>query len=434
MQEQFDTFGGTAPSDTELVRRIRAAARPGGRVSAGPYGTPVPDGAAGAGEDALNEFHRRHYAAVLAYARDCCRSSQAAADLTKEAINGVLHSPGPEAASDAAWRDSLLAAVRHTAAAWHQHSRNTELRDDFASWLAAQPGEGPGPADGARPHPAEGGRPAGAGGVPTAGMSFSGTVPSGAPDKPRRARFSPARITVLAVAVAVLAGVAISAGPLFGSSRHDAEAGGPAPSGHASAPAPDRSPTTSPKGSASASRSASGSPDPTPSAASKRPKPRHPSSKKPSPSARPGHKSKPPAHTTSLTARQWIASSDSFGPARVNSSIDGHPLTIQGAGYPQGLGAHADSQLLYDLGGSCSALTVDVGLDDEVGANGSVVFQIYRDTTLVADSGLMTVDQPAKRLTADLSGGSQLRLVVTDGGNGNDSDHADWGGPQLTCR
>ncbi|MGA4950755.1 NPCBM/NEW2 domain-containing protein [Streptomyces lydicamycinicus] len=433
MQEHCDTTGGTAPSDTELVRRIRAAAGPGGRLSAGPYGAPVPDGEAGAGEEALNEFHRRHYAAVLAYARSCCRSSQAAADLTKEAINGVLHSPGPEAASDAAWRDSLLAAVRHTAAAWHQHSRNTELRDDFASWLAAQPGEGTGPADGGRPADGDG-RPSGAGGVPTAGMSFSGTVPSAAPDKPRRAWFSPARITVLAVAVVVLAGVAISAGSLFGPSRHDAEADGPAPSGHTSAPAPDRSPTTSPKGSASASRSASGSPDPTRSAASKHPKPRHPSPKKPSSSARPGHKNKPPGHTTSLTARQWIASSDSFAPARLNSSIDGHPLTIQGAVYAQGLGAHADSQLLYDLGGSCSALTVDVGLDDEVGANGSVVFQIYRDTTKVADSGLMTVDQPAKRLTADLSGGSQLRLVVTDGGNGNNSDHADWGNPQLTCR
>ncbi|MGW8971873.1 NPCBM/NEW2 domain-containing protein [Streptomyces platensis] len=434
MQEHCDTTGGTAPSDTELVRRIRAAAEPGGRLSAGPYGGPVPDGAAGSGEEALNEFHRRHYAAVLAYARSCCRSSQAAADLTKEAINGVLHSPGPEEASDAAWRDSLLAAVRHTAAAWHQHSRNTELRDDFASWLAAQPGDGPGPADSWAPA-AGGGRPAGADGGPTAGMSFSGTVPPAAPDKPRRVRFTPARITVLAVAVAVLAGVAISAGPLFGPARHDAEAGGTTPSGHTSAPAPGRSPSTSPKGSPSASRSASGSPEPTRSAASKHPKPRDPSPKKPSPSApRPGHKGKPPARTTSLTARQWIASSDSFAPTRVNSSIDGHPLTIQGAAYPQGLGSHADSQLLYDLGGSCSALTVDVGLDDEVGANGSVVFQIYRDTTLVADSGLMTVDQPAKRLTADLSGGSQLRLVVTDGGNGNNSDHADWGDPQLTCR
>ncbi|MFI5523351.1 NPCBM/NEW2 domain-containing protein [Streptomyces platensis] len=435
MQEHCDTTGGTAPSDTELVRRIRAAAGPGGRLSAGPYGGPVPGGAAGTGEEALNEFHRRHYAAVLAYARSCCRSSQAAADLTKEAINGVLHAPGPEPASDAAWRDNLLAAVRHTAAAWHQHSRNTELRDDFASWLAAQPGEGPGPADGGPPAPAGGAQPFGADGAPTAGMSFSGTVPPAAPDQPRRAWFTPARITVLGVAVAVLAGVAIAAGPLSGPSRHDTEAGGTAPSGHTSAPAPGHSPTTSPKGSPSASRSASDSPEPTHSAASKHPKPRHPSPKKPSPTkSRPGHKNKPPSHTTSLTARPVIASSDSYAPARVNSSIDGHPLTIQGVGYAQGLGAHADSQILYDLGGSCSALTVDVGLDDEVGANGSVVFQIYRDTTLVADSGLMTVDQPAKRLTADLSGGSQLRLVVTDGGNGNTSDHADWGDPELTCR
>ncbi|MEW9515767.1 NPCBM/NEW2 domain-containing protein [Streptomyces tubercidicus] len=69
-----------------------------------------------------------------------------------------------------------------------------------------------------------------------------------------------------------------------------------------------------------------------------------------------------------------------------------------------------------------------------VGANGSVVFQIYRDGTLVADSGPMTVGQPAKRLTADLTGGTELRLVATDGGNGNNSDHADWGGPLSTCR
>ncbi len=427
MQEHCDTTGGTAPSDTELVRRIRAAARSGDRAADTPFGTPAPDGTARTAQMALNEFHQRHYAAVLAYARDCCRSSQAAADLAKEAINHVLHSPGPEEGADPAWLTALLAAVRHTAAAWNRTARNTELRDDVASWLAAESAQAPGPAYGAGP--------SGDVSAPTAGLSFSGTVLPDAPGKPRRARFTPARITLLAVAVAVLAGVAISVGPLLGTERDDAAAGHRAPADRSAAPATEQPPSA--RSSATASHSPSSSPSPTHSKKPKHPSTRPSSPAKPSHSSRPapGPADKPPAgHTAPLGSRPWSSQKYSFAPFRQDSSIDGHPLTIQGATYSQGLGAHAYDEVTYDLGGSCSALTVDVGLDDEVGANGSVVFQIYRDATKVADSGLMTVDQPAKRLTADLTGGSQLRLVVTDGGNGNDSDHADWGGPQITCR
>ncbi|MFE6738364.1 NPCBM/NEW2 domain-containing protein [Streptomyces tubercidicus] len=427
MQEHSDTLGGSRPSDTELVQRIRAAARTGGRAAAGQYGAQAPDGTTGAAEEALHEFHRRHYAAVLAQARDCCRSSQAAADLTKQAIDAVLRSPGPAAGSDADWRKTLLTAVRDTAAAWHRTSRDTELRDDFPSWLAARmEGERPPPADGERASPGRAFAPAGPPMPP----------PSAAPLPTKGSPLSPARLAVLAsaVAVAVLAGVAISAGSRAGSAHHDTSAESPEHSYFPSAPPPDRSASADPKGSSPASRSAPGSPDPTHSKASKSPKPRHPSSAKPSRSSRPGGKTKPPAgQTTALTTRMWTSSSSTFSPARQNTSIDGHPLTIHGTGYAQGLGAHANSEITYHLGGTCTALTVDVGLDDEVAANGSVVFQVYRDSTLVADSGLMTVGQPAKRLTADLTGGTDLRLVVTDGGNGNDSDHADWGGPAITC-
>ncbi|MEW1748191.1 NPCBM/NEW2 domain-containing protein [Streptomyces angustmyceticus] len=427
MQEHCDTTGGTAPSDTELVRRIRAAGRAGDRAADAPFGTPAADGTARAGQEALHEFHQRHYAAVLAHARDCCRSSQAAADLAKEAIGHVLYSPGPDEGADPAWRAALVAAVGHTAATWNRTARNTELRDDFAAWLAAQPGEGPGPAAGARPF--------GAGGAATAGPSFSGTVPSAAADQPRRARLSPARITVLAVAVAVLAGVAISVGPLFGSERDDAAAGRQDRSDHSSAPATDQPPSSSARSSATASRSPSGSPSPTHSKKPKHPSSPPPAPAKPSHSPRPGPADTPPAgHTVPLGSRPWSSQRYSHAPFRQDSSIDGHPLTIQGVTYSQGLGAHAYNEITYDLGGACSALGVDVGIDDEVGANGSVVFQIYRDDTKVADSGLMTVDQPAKHLTADLTGGSRLRLVVGDGGNGIDSDHADWGGPRITCR
>ncbi|MGX1971787.1 NPCBM/NEW2 domain-containing protein [Streptomyces kronopolitis] len=420
MHQQFGPIGGTQLPDTELVRRIRASARPGGRAASGPVGAPAADAAAEEAEAALDEFHRRHYAAVLACARACCGSSQAAADLAAEAIESVLHSPAPGEGPEESWRESLLAAVHRTAGVWHQGSRRTELREGFADrpgrWEAADGsgayGDGPGGFTGAE------------------AAAFARPMephPSGAPKRARGAK--PALLA--AAAVAVLAGAALSVGSLLGPAGHETSAEGPGHSGSPAAPSSHRSPTASAKKSASASSSASDTPSPHPTKPSKRPSSRPSSSAKPSPAA-PGPKP-PPTRTTSLTARPWSASANGWGPVGQNRTVDGRPLTIAGAGYAEGLGAHAPSEIVYQLGGTCSHLGVDVGVDDEVGANGSVVFQIYRDGTEVADSGLMTVGQPARHLSADLTGGGVLRLVVTDGGNGNNSDHADWGRPLISC-
>ena len=88
--------------------------------------------------------------------------------------------------------------------------------------------------------------------------------------------------------------------------------------------------------------------------------------------------------------------------------------------------------MLYYLGGTCSALTTSVGVDDEVGNQGNVTFQIYADSSQVADSGVMTGADPAKQLTAQVTGATWLKLVVDDNGN-SAYDHADWAGPRLTC-
>ncbi|MET9618727.1 NPCBM/NEW2 domain-containing protein [Kitasatospora indigofera] len=38
-----------------------------------------------------------------------------------------------------------------------------------------------------------------------------------------------------------------------------------------------------------------------------------------------------------------------------------------------------------------------------------------------------------KALQADLTGGQEVTLRVTDNGNGNSYDHADWAQPVITC-
>ncbi len=112
---------------------------------------------------------------------------------------------------------------------------------------------------------------------------------------------------------------------------------------------------------------------------------------------------------------------------------DGKPLTLKGTVYPKGLGTNATSDVVYYLGGQCSKLTTDVGIDDEkAGSDADVIFQVYAGDTKVADSGALQASSATKTLTADVTGATWLRLHVDPDGS-TDSDHADWAGPRLTC-
>ncbi len=73
-----------------------------------------------------------------------------------------------------------------------------------------------------------------------------------------------------------------------------------------------------------------------------------------------------------------------------------------------------------------------VGVDSEVGRQGSVVFQVWKGTTKIADSGVLRGGDAAKWLSVDVTGAAEIRLVVTDAGDGAANDHADWGDPQLS--
>ncbi|MFE2105047.1 NPCBM/NEW2 domain-containing protein [Kitasatospora sp. NPDC059463] len=147
----------------------------------------------------------------------------------------------------------------------------------------------------------------------------------------------------------------------------------------------------------------------------------------------------PAAGTHQLSDLAWSAAGNSWGPVERdmsnggNQARDGSAITIGTTTYAKGLGVNAFSEIVYYLGGSCSALSTDVGVDAEAQGRGSVSFQIYADDTKVADSGRMTAASGVGHLTGALAGANELRLVVTDGGDGTNSDHADWAAPVLTC-
>jgi alpha-galactosidase len=143
--------------------------------------------------------------------------------------------------------------------------------------------------------------------------------------------------------------------------------------------------------------------------------------------------------TTFVSDMTWQASTNGWGPAERDRSngeqgaTDGRAITIAGTSYAKGIGAHANGTIDVALGGRCSTFTADVGVDAEVGTNGSVTFTVLGDGVTLASTGVLRGGQTAQRLSVNVSGRNVLRLAVGNGGDNVNYDHADWANAQLTC-
>ncbi len=121
-----------------------------------------------------------------------------------------------------------------------------------------------------------------------------------------------------------------------------------------------------------------------------------------------------------------------YGSPHAGKSVDSHPLTLNGVVYPHGLGTHAVSRLLVNLQGSATNFEALAGVDDEKKGQGSVQFQVYVDGRKKLETPVLHGGDAPVPVSVDLTGAKRMTLVVTDAGDGNDSDHADWAGALLT--
>jgi hypothetical protein len=137
------------------------------------------------------------------------------------------------------------------------------------------------------------------------------------------------------------------------------------------------------------------------------------------------------AVTTYLSDLPWATATSGFGSVQLDKTITGNSIKLRGTTYAKGIGTHAVSTITYNLGGLYTNFTSDIGVDDEVSGNGSVIFQVFADGTKVYDSGALTGSSAMQSINLDLTGVQQLKLVATTGVSGIDYDHADWAGAAL---
>jgi len=139
-----------------------------------------------------------------------------------------------------------------------------------------------------------------------------------------------------------------------------------------------------------------------------------------------------------LTDFEWKSTQNSYAAPVKDISISHNAIRLTGEDgrektYERGIGAHSNSTIIYDLTDkNADIFTAFVGVDRQMyGSIGSVTFQVFVDGEKQFDSGLMQSRDPQKYIEVNITGAKELKLVVTDGGNGNGSDHASWGDTKL---
>lgn len=110
---------------------------------------------------------------------------------------------------------------------------------------------------------------------------------------------------------------------------------------------------------------------------------------------------------------------------------DGDTLNINGQTYTKGIGTHANSTIIYNLNGNYTRFLSDIGVDDDVNDKGTIVFKVYLDDVLKYDSNVMTGSSATKYIDIDVTSGNELKLEVTDSGDGIHYDHANWANARL---
>ena len=110
---------------------------------------------------------------------------------------------------------------------------------------------------------------------------------------------------------------------------------------------------------------------------------------------------------------------------RLDRSVGGRVLTLDGRTYARGIGCHTRTALTYDLGGRYRKFAAVIGIDDEARPRGSVRFIVQADGKTIHSTTLTGRDK-AVPLALDVAGVKRLTLLADFAEDANVGDHADW--------
>lgn len=134
------------------------------------------------------------------------------------------------------------------------------------------------------------------------------------------------------------------------------------------------------------------------------------------------------ADTVLLTSLDVKQIQQGWGEPQINKSVDGNPLKIGSVSFKNGVGSHAKSVFRINLAGGSERFKAYAGVDTENGKNnrGTVNYEITGDGKTLWKSEILKAGMEPVKVDLDIKGIKQLVLIINDGGDDINYDHADW--------
>ncbi|MEI7900757.1 MAG: NPCBM/NEW2 domain-containing protein [bacterium] len=120
-----------------------------------------------------------------------------------------------------------------------------------------------------------------------------------------------------------------------------------------------------------------------------------------------------------------------WGAAKNGATVTGAPLRMGTVTFAQGIGTHASAEIVYDTQGKYRWLTFHAGISAEMAQKGSAAVQVWLDGKLARETPVLRVREESVYVSVPLAGARSVRIVATDGGDGNGSDHVCLGNLRL---
>lgn len=115
----------------------------------------------------------------------------------------------------------------------------------------------------------------------------------------------------------------------------------------------------------------------------------------------------------------------------VDRNVRGGPLRVAGESFDRGLGVHARSVLVYELGGEYSEFVTAFGLDDDSGPLADVTVAVLVDGRPRFQASGVRRGVLSGPIRVDVTRAGRIELVVDFGENGDIQDRFNWIEPAL---
>ncbi|HKI21581.1 MAG TPA: NPCBM/NEW2 domain-containing protein [Isosphaeraceae bacterium] len=111
---------------------------------------------------------------------------------------------------------------------------------------------------------------------------------------------------------------------------------------------------------------------------------------------------------------------------RSDRSVRGRVFRLAGQSFDRGIGTQSRTFLAYEIEPGDRRFQASIGVDEEAGPLGSVVFRVFTDSNERYKSPPLTETDSPQAVDIDLAGAKRLILITEYGDRGDVRDLADW--------